>query len=294
MMVFNDYVMGLLYGDGSFTMKENREFYLFSSVHKELADKIEIALQSNDIRYSRFARVHDADGETSNYETLELVEIYDKRFLDFIVSSGFKSESVEDYFKTTGDFLRGYLETKGTLFQSSQRGNLFWRISFSGSEKEIKYLKLFLETTLDISVSNIVQRNERQELGIISASFRISIQNRTGVAKLVEYIDGEEISVYLKERVEGFKLFDKTTPFNLQKKAFKHYKNAVGFMTREMKLDIRGIRGISIKDRQKPLFLFEDEEIKQCFRNWKSTYYWICEEYESKTGKKPPKVESLK
>jgi len=293
-MVFNDYVMGLLYGDGSFTMKENREFYLFSSVHKELADKIEIALQSNDIRYSRFARVHDAEGETSNYETLELVEIYDNRFLDFIVNSGFKSESVEDYFKTTGDFLRGYLETKGTLFQSNSRGNIFWRISFSGSEEEIKFLKSFLEKTLDIAVSNIVQRNERQEQGIISKSFRISIQNRLGVAKLVEYTDGEEVSAYLKERVDGFKLFDKTNPFNMKRKVYKHYKYAVGFMAREMQLDIKGIRGISIKDRQKPLFLFEDEEIKQCFRNWESTYYWICEEYKSKTGKNPPKVESLK
>lgn len=53
----------------------------------------------------------------------------------------------------------------------------------------------------------------------------------------------------------------------MKRKVFKHFKYAVGFMTKEMNITIKGIRGISIKDRQKPVFLFEKDEVVLCFRN---------------------------
>jgi len=291
--VLNDYILGLLYGDGSYTVKEGREFFLFSTVHKELADRVMKSFNDNHIKYSHHVRSFEVGHEKENYGELELVEIYDKKLLSILGEKQFKSEHAEERIKLSNDFLRGFLETKGTLFQSNSRGSIFWRISFSGNEKDIHFLKESLERMLGIAISSVVQRREREELGIISKSYRINIQNREGVSKLVEYIEGEEVSTYLKERIEGFKLFDKITPFNMKKKVFKHHKFAVGFMAREMNLDLKGIRGISIKDRQKPVFLFENEEVKLCFRNWEQAYNWIREEYQEKTGKNPPKVESL-
>lgn len=288
----NDYILGLLYGDGSFQMKEKYELFFFSTTHKELADKVEDSLNINNIHHSRFQRVYGKGHEKENYEILEIIEIYNKDFHKFLIENGFKSDKASERVKTNPHFIRGYLETKGTLFQSYSRDSEFWRVAFSGNYDDVQYIKESLEERLNIEFHNVTRRKERESLGIVSKSFRLSIQNRIGIAKLIEYINVGDVSEYLKQRIEGFTQFNTSTPHNMKKKVFKHYKYAVGFMARELGLTMKGVKNAVGAKGFKPVYLWEDDTPILGFKGWTMAYKWICLEYKEKTGFNPPPVES--
>lgn len=288
----NDYILGLLYGDGCFQIKDGYEWFFFSTTHKEISDKIKKTLKENNVAHFSHHRDFEHGHKHDKWEILEIIEITDKRFISYLKEQGFKSEIHHERIRISKDFIRGYLETKGTLFKSDSRGSEFWRISFSGSYEDVAYIKNKLEPLLNIEFSQIVRRKEREDKGIISESYRINIQNRIGLAKLIEFLDGEEVSEYLKQRIDGFKYFHKTTPFNMKRKVFKHYKYATQFMSRELGLDLKGMRSGGRKGF-KPIYLYENGIEVLGFAGWEKAYRWISQEFEEKTGFNAPKVESL-
>lgn len=289
----NDYILGLLYGDGHFLVKEGYELFMFTTTHKEIADKVTTALKNNGFKYSAFRREFGKGHTYEGWEILEIIECYDKSFHRLLKDNHFDSDISSKRIKLSGDFLRGYLETSGTFFKSIQRGNEFWRIALSGKQQDIDYLKEQLEILLNIKMTNVVRRKEREHLGIISESFRVNIQNREGIAKIVEYIQDEEVSEYLGQKIIAFNHFHASTPFNMKRKIFKHYKNAVGFMAKELDITIKGIRGGGGVKGFKPVYLWNNDEIVLCFAGWEKAYKWICLEFEKETGMIPPKVEDM-
>lgn len=84
--------------------------------------------------------------------------------------------------------------------------------------------------------------------------------------------------------------FHAKIPFNLKRKVFKHYKYAVGFMTKELDITIKGIAGGSRTSGFRPIYLWDNDIPVLCFKGWENAYYWASNEYEKTTGYKAPVV----
>ncbi|OJT57358.1 hypothetical protein [Bacillus licheniformis] len=289
-MLENDYILGLLYGDGHFQIKDRYEWFMFSTTHKELSDKVINYLDENNIKYFNHRRHFPKGHKNENYEILEIIEITDVKFRKFLLSQGFLSDNASERIKWNRDFIRGIIETKGSLFTYQHRNSIAWRISISGNEDDVKYIKYMLETELNVSVGDVFRRRERESEGIISESYRLNIQNRACVREVVNFIKGENISKYLNEMIEKFEKFDAETPYNMKRKVFKHYKFAVGAMARDLGIVIKGKRGGGGKRGFKPVYLWEGDKEIACFSGWGNAYKWICKVYEEELGRIPPEV----
>lgn len=289
-MIKNNYILGLLYGDGHFQIKDRYEWFMFSTTHKELSDKIINYLDENNIKYFNHRRHFPKGHKNENYEILEIIEITDKKFREYLLSQDFLSDSANERIKWDKDFIRGIIETKGSLFTYRSRNSISWRISISGNKEDINYIKHMLETELNVSVGEVFRRRERESEGIISESYRINVQNRAGVREVVGFIKGENTSKYLEEMIEKFEKFDAETPYNIKRTAFKHYKNAVAAMTRELNIVIKGKRGGGGKRGFKPVYLWEEDTEIACFSGWENAYKWTCKMYEEELGRTPPEV----
>ena len=289
--MFDNYLLGVLYGDGYFQKRYNREYFIFSTTHKELASKVQQTLEQNEVQYKHYQREFEEGHSKENYGILEIFEIHDEKFCRYIKECGFQSKKASERIRIDENFLMGFLETKGSLIKYYNRKSVAWRISFSGNQEDLEYLKETLEEKLNISFSKILQRKERIDDGIISASYRLTLQNRPGVAKLLSYIEDREATEYIKQKIRSFEQFHASTPFNMKRKIFKHYKFAVGFMAKELGLTIKGIRGGGQVIGDRPIHLWEEDVITSTFNGWQGAYEWIQNEYEVKTGFTPPKVE---
>ncbi|QKY68714.1 LAGLIDADG family homing endonuclease [Lentibacillus sp. CBA3610] len=160
-MMLNNYLLGILYGDGYIQIINNRETVFFSTTHKEIADKLVSKLTNYGIIHNHYTRNHEANSQKENYEILEVIQITDQEFLWKLKESGYDSSAAEVRIKSDSDFLRGYMEAKGTLFKSQSRGSEFWRISISGNYEDLIYIKKLFETHLGIKVGEVLQRRER-------------------------------------------------------------------------------------------------------------------------------------
>ncbi|UNY48778.1 hypothetical protein P9294_gp063 [Bacillus phage FADO] len=289
-MLEDNYILGLLYGDGYFQQKNRYEWFLFSTTHKELSDKVISYLDKNNIKYFNHRRYFPKGHKKENYEILELIEITDEKFREYLLCQGFNSDNASERIKWNRDFIRGIIETKGSLFTYQHRNSIAWRISISGNEDDVKYIKHMLETELNVSAGNVSRRRDRESKGIISESYRLNIQNRAGVREVVNFIKGENISKYLNEMIEKFEKFDLETPYNMKRKVFKHYKFAVGAMARDLGIVIKGKRGGG--RNFKPIYLWEGDTEIACFSGWENAYKWTCKMYEEELGRIPPEVHS--
>lgn len=282
--VLNDYYLGILYGDGH--RQEN--CYFFSSTNKVLADQLEEKLKSKNIHHARFTRNYHNEEQT-NWELLEIFEIYDKEFISWLEFRNIFSDHASDRIKCNSNFIRGYLETKGTLFYYTQRNTDAWRISFSGLEDDLHYLYNYLESEQGINCSAITQRKEREEQNIISNSYRFSIQNRNGIERFLYWINSEvDITPYLKEKIEAFNQWNKSKPFNQKTSVYKNYRRATLYMAKELNIKLNGIRGGGTGI--KPVYLWEDEKQVKEFEGWQGAFEWTKEKYENETGMIPPTV----
>ncbi|SFD42078.1 hypothetical protein SAMN05216238_101261 [Lentibacillus persicus] len=290
--MLNNYLLGILYGDGYIQIINNRETVFFSTTHKEIADKLVSNLSNYGIIHNHYTRNNDVDSKKENYEILEVIQITDPRFLQELKECGYASSAVEARIKFDSDFLRGYMESKGTFFKSHSRGSEFWRISISGNYEDLTYIKKLFETNLGIKVGEVLQRREREAYGVYSNSYRLSTQSRDAVTKIIQLIKGEEISTYLKEKIKGFDRFHANTPFNAKRRVFKHYRNATLAMARELGLTIKGIRGSTGTKGFRAIFLWEADCPVLCFKGWEGAYKWVSKEYEKSTGYRAPMVES--
>lgn len=279
----NDYYLGILYGDGYL----QDGYYFFSTTRTALADVVEEKLKSKSIKYNRYVRDYVKD-EKENWSDLEIIEIRDKEFLQWLELKKIFSNNPSERFKLNSNFIRGYLETKGTFFYYKQRNSDMWRVSISGTINDIQYLHNYLSTELGIKCSAITQRKEREELNVISQSFRFSIQNRKGVETFVELIDSDcDITSYMKEKIISFNNWNRSKPFNMIK-TYKNPKTATMAMAKELKVIIKGKVGGGY-GKFKPVYLWEDEKEVEKFDGWQGAYEWACDKF-VQTGLIPPTI----
>jgi hypothetical protein len=282
--ILNDYFLGVLYGDGY----KQEDCYFFSTTHKYLANQLEEKFISKNIHYARFTREYHNEYQ-KDWELLEIFEIYDKDFIAWLDSRKMFSDLSSDRIKCNSNFVRGFLETKGTLFYYKQRGTDAWRISFSGLKSDLQYLYNYLINEQGINCSAITQRKEREEQNIVSNSYRFSIQNRTGIDRFLNWIDSDiDVTPFLKEKIESFKDWNRTKPFNQKTKVYKNYRRATLYMANALKIELSGIRGGGRKI--KPIYLWEEGKQIQEFEGWQGAYEWTKEKYENETGMIPPTV----
>lgn len=287
----NDYVAGLLYGDSGVNFSKGYEQFFFSTTNKQVSDKVIEELDRLEIKYMYYQRDHRNYKGKEKYEILEIIDIINKDSLKSLKRNNIISDDVTKRIRDNKDFLRGYLETKGSLFQSESRGSEFWRISLSGSIEDVERVTYILESKLSIKMQNIIRRNERDNQGVISESHRVSTQSRDNVAKIIDFLDDEEVTDYLGQRIRRFKEFHRSTPFNMKRKVFKHYKGATGFMARELGVKINGIRNDVRPKNFKPVYLWNSEDVRVLtFNGWETAFLWASKEYEKKTGFKGPVV----
>ena len=289
--MFDNYFLGILYGDGYFQKRYNKEYYIFSTTHKEIANKVRGTLEQNKSHYKHYNGEFEEGHTKENYGILEIFEIHDENICKYLNKCGFQSPNASERIQIGKDFIRGYLETKGSIIKYHTRKSEAWRISLSGNREDLEYIKNSLEEKLNINFSKILQRKERIDEGIISTSYRLNLQNRPGVAKLLSYIEDKETTEYIKEKIKTFKQYHTSTPHNMKRKIFKHYKFAVGFMAKELGLTIKGVRGGIQVNGERPIYLWKDNEVEFTFNGWNGAYEWIQKEYEEKTGYNSPKVE---
>lgn len=289
-VIIDDYVVGLLYGDGSMHIKDGREEYFFSTTNVQVADRVKKEFEKIGLRHYTVRREHNTD-EKENYEILDVVATTNEYAIKVLRLNHVISNNVEKRMKTSSDFLRGYLETKGTLFEYMSRKSVAWRVSFSGNKEDIVYLKSFLDNVLNVKTSNIAHRKEREHLGVVSDSYRLSIQNRDGVAKIVKYIDGDDMSSYLKDKVESFKNFNESTPFNRKVKVFKHYKSATQYMARELNITVNGKKNDIRPNGWRLVYLWNNDGVNTViFNGYKIAYEFVSKLYKDTTKFDPPTV----
>lgn len=290
--IISDYVCGLLYGDGASYICDNgdREEYLFSTTHFQLAEIVKEEFDRLGIHYYSTQRHHVSE-DKKNYETLEIVGTRNAESIAILRSNDVIYDDDHTSIKTNKDFLRGYLETKGTMFEYTDKNSTSWRIAFSGSKSDMTILKKFLQDELSVKSSSIIRRNERESLGVMSESYRLPIQNRDGVNKIVEYISGGLTSRYLENKIEEFKRFNKKTPFNRKRSVYKHYKSASQYMARELGMTLNGIKNDIRPNNWTLIYLWNKEGVNTViFNGYESSYKYLCDIYRKETGYNPPLV----
>jgi hypothetical protein len=276
-LMFSDYELGLLYGDGGF--QEGR--YFFSTTHKELADIILFSLHKQKIEHLFYQRDYD-DEKNENWGILNIIEI---KNLHSVEELSFPATYL---FSKGKDFLRGYIETKGSLFSYQNRGLENWRLSISGEEEMLKILLSFLQETLSISDKKLKQRKEREKLGIISKSFRIHIDRRMELFSLISYIyNAKEVSYYLKNKMDDFLHYHRRQPFG-KNRVFKNVKYATQSMANTLDLTVKGIRGGGGGKGYKPVYLWVNNSPTKEFKGWEDAYVFIKNIYEEYTGMNAP------
>lgn len=280
----NDYYLGILYGDGYL----QKEYYYFSTTRKQLADILEEKLISKNIEYNHYTRDYNQE-EKDKWEQLEIFEIRDKEFLEWLEMKKIFSDDAEDRMKCNSNFIRGYMETKGTLFYYQYRRTDAWRISISGSQDDLQYLHHYLLNDRRINCGTVTQRKEREDLNIVSQSYRFSIQNRKGVQEFVDWIDSDfDITGLLKEKIEAFRKWNTSKPFNMVK-SYKNYRSATLAMAKELEVDLRGIRGGGGKGNIRPVYLWENDEKIQEFAGWQGAFEWAKGKF-LELGINPPTI----
>ena len=283
--VLNDYFLGVLYGDGY----KQEDCYFFSTTNKAIADQLEEKLKSKDIHHTRFQRDYK-NKDQDNWESLEIIEIYDKEFIAWLDFRKLLSDNAEERIKCNSNFLRGYLETKGSLFYYKQRQTDAWRISFSGQKNDLQYLYNYLVEVQGINCSAIMHRKERENQNIISSSYRFSIQNRVGIERFLHWIDSDvDVTPFLKEKIENFKQWNNLKPFNQKTTVYKNFRRATLYMAKELNIELKGFRGGG-RSKFKPVYLWENDNKVMEFQGWQGAYEWTKEKYENELGLIPPTV----
>jgi hypothetical protein len=273
--LLTDYEYGLLYGDGHI----QEEMYVFSTTHLEVYDFVHDGVKRENISHRAYIREHKGE-DKENWSSLHILEITDLTCVKSLRHSTLQ---------VSPDFLRGYLETKGTLFMFEQRGNISWRCSITGSKEELEFLLFHLPF---LSVKKIAQRREREKLGVISSSYRLSINRRQELFELLTYVDTnrDETTLYFAERIDSFYDFHRSKPFNMNH-AYKNHKYAAQAMAKRLGYELKGIRGGSgAGSRRKPLYLKKNGEDMAVYYGWEEAYENLCPLFQHETGFLPPVI----
>lgn len=280
------YELGLLYGDGHFS--KGKGHYLFTTTHIEVAKRIKSYLNKKKISFSYYTREHNEERE--RWETLQLIEITDAEFKGWLKEQGFSSEIKEERIRNNHEFIRGYIETKGSLFSYLSRGVERWRLSISGGKEDLERLLDIFSTFTDVEEVTIKRRKERELLGVISESYRIHFNRRDKIKIILDWIDGDDKTRYLDDKMKQFHHYYETESFGMNR-VYKNYKFATMAMAKKMNVTIKGKRGGGGGKGYKPVYKWVHDEAIDVYRGWEDAYSKVRVEYEKRTGKVPPIVD---
>jgi hypothetical protein len=259
--MFSDFQKGIIYGDGTIVNKATCKVLMFTCTNKSIVDNVHKWFDDEGIKVSRFQRNHTSE-DKQNYEILDILESYHNPYI---------KGDLELSFIPNFEFLQGYIQTKGSIFKYMDKDVERYKMAFSGTKDNMETVRELLES-IGIQDIKVIHRKEREHLGVISKSYRIQIHNRKVIRNILEqFNDDNWISLTMKEQVENFKLYDKETPYFRPNGAFKHYKNAVRYMLREMckTESLATTRGGEFR-------IFYDEE---GYPNWESLFNVVYNEF---------------
>lgn len=290
-MKFSLYELGLLYGDGHRFKKYGNERFLFTTTQDELIAKIESAFEQNEVAFLKFQRQHGEGKE--NWKPLHILETSDEAFLGYLEAGGFEAADAEQRFKKNPDFIRGYLETKGTLFEYKSRGIDRWRCSISGSQEDLEFLVDYLQPY--IGDKRVRRRLDRAEMGVESESYRFSIDATEDLRVFLDFIKpvGQgEISSALMKKMNDFGVY-----WHVQKRkinpTYKYYRGATKAMAKELELTIGGIKGGSKSGSgKKPIYLQEGETVITSVNGWEAAFQLVSMIFEQVFELKAPTITS--
>lgn len=224
-MEFTDFQQGILIGDGSFQENDGIPYFIFATTNRKMCDHVESWYKEKGIRYSKTERQY-TDPAKENWEVLEMLVSYQMDAFKFKPSY-------------TMDFVQGYLQTKGTFYTyEDSKGSRIkrYRLSFSGPIDQLEIIQDVLSRH-GVKAVKLCQRKEREHLGVISRSYRMSFSSRESIATMLScWDDNQWLLEQTRKTAEEFRAFDKGTPRRIPKSTFKNYKYATKFMIKELHL----------------------------------------------------------
>lgn len=281
----SDYMKGVLFGDGKLLTNHSR--YLFSTTRINLKNKVEVFLKENKIDY--YSRKFEFFGDKENYEDMYKIFIDKDLYHRYLKKQELDLESNLSY-----EFLLGYIETKGSFFQYTEKKDNYtmerWRLSLSGENEVLSLIKNFFERD-SLHFTNLVHRRERAEKGIISKSYRLNLNRRNDLKYLVEKLIQFDCTAHLKSLFHDFIEFDNCNPRNKAKNYYKNYRMACSYLMKELNIEYRGSKTENIKGTYiKKIYRFENGEAKEYEKGWEGVYKTLLKEYEKRYKIPGPKI----
>lgn len=279
------YVLGLLIGDSSILHKNNKNFIFFSNVNKEMSSIVEAYCQEKGYKYSTFTRTPQEE----NWSVLNIVEIYSEELIEYMKELELVDSNLKYHLINNPHVVRGFFETSATLFEFKDKKKIRHRIAFSGTKEILEELQNIIRPFC--ITTGISRRKEREHLGIISKSYRFTINRRDSKKSLLRWIYKEDYfgSELYKQKVSYY--FEKAleNPLNMSPE-YNNYRYATKAMCKHLELSAEGIQGgQGGGQNEKPIYIkdVDDKQIATVY-GWKAAYEFIARIYKEVTKIDPP------
>lgn len=287
----SDYDKGLLFGDGH--VVKNHNSFMFSTTLIPLKNYMISLLNESGYRY--YVKKIVFSDEKENYEDIYKFHIDINFYLDYL-----KDVFINLKTHLSLGFLLGYLVTKGSLFSYKDIHESYYdiryRINLSGSCENLLLIKEF-GLSLGIKFTNVIQRKDRESLGIISNSYRMYLNRRDDLSYLLNHFsilkEFDCVPAFMCKTILNFISYDKRTPRYRAKKYYKNYRLACLYLMKELQIEYKGIRGGSNSGSgSKPLYLIENGIVNktQYIYGWENVYNKLKIIYEERYNLSSPEV----
>lgn len=290
-----NYILGLLAGDGHFQLKDGRDLFCFSTTNEESVQFVREFLNFNNYNFIDYIRNHSEEQKKrygENRRDLHIIEIKDERFLEYLKTKGFDKNNRSKNIQDDPDFIRGYLESKGTFFEGFDGKYRYFKMAFSGNKEEVERLNDIL-TKRGVVASRIAHRKEKVNKGVVSNSYRLPIQNRKSISTMLNWIKGEPVTKKLKDKFELFEDFEFEKDYRITK-SYVRYKQAVKAMSDKLEIEIKGIyrekQVHTENERFNNVYLWDGSDQIAKFKGWKGAYEWVSDVYKDEFGFDAPEV----
>lgn len=281
------YILGLLIGDSSILNKGYGDFIFFSNVNEEISLIVKDYCEEQNYKHALYIR----KPQEENWSDLHIIEIHSIDLIEKMKSLQLVDDTLNFHLINNPHLIRGFFETSATFFEFEDKKKKRHRIAFSGTKEILEELQIILNPLC--IMTPIVRRKEREHLGIISKSYRFTINRRDSKKNLLRWIYPENCygSDLYKEKVNYYYNKAIQNPLNMYLE-YNNYRFATKAMCKHLDLKAEGIRGgIGGGQNKKPIYIkdINDNIISVC-DGWENTYFYISKIYQEKTGLLPPQI----
>jgi hypothetical protein len=285
------YIFGLLLGDSTILSKQYKDdFIFFSNVHQEISELVKSYCIEKNLKYISFTR----KPQEENWSDLHCVEIYSTDLINYLKDLKLVDNEYNYHLINNPHLIRGFFETSATFFEFADKKITRHRIAFSGTKNILVELQNIIHP---FSICTpIVQRKEREHLGISSKSYRFTINRRSSKVNLLNWIYSDDSfgsNLYIK-KIEYYRDFIIKNPINIYNE-YKHHKYATKAMCEHLGLFAEGKRGgTGGGSGDKPIEIKEKQTLLNICYGWEDTFKFVSEIYKTKTLLEPPKINEFK